>query len=421
MSAAAEVVRELLGGVVDVMPDGGLLERLETAARERRPLRVKLGADPSAPDLHLGHTVVLGKLRQFQDHGHTVIFLIGDFTARIGDPSGRSETRRPLDAETVRINARTYADQVFKILDRDRTEVRFNSEWMGAMSADEIVRLCGQYTVARILERDDFSKRMREGRPIGIHELLYPLVQGYDSVALRADVEVGGTDQRFNLLVGREMQKAFGLEPQIVMTMPLLEGTDGVQKMSKSLNNYVGLTESPDDIFGKIMSVSDALMMRWYAVLEPGLAANVARGLEDGSLHPRDAKALLAERQVARFCDAAAASAARRRFHERFSKRSTAQGLIAEERCEGPMPEEISLPGFLSRSGLASSNSEARRLISQGAVRINGVKILTERFACASAAPAEGGQRVLLIEVGKRRARRFRFPGPEHGGASGRC
>lgn len=411
MSSATEVVRELLRGVVDVMPDGGLHERLKTAARERRPLRVKLGADPSAPDLHLGHTVVLRKLRQFQDHGHTVIFLIGDFTARIGDPSGRSETRRPLDAETVRVNAQTYADQVFRILDRDRTEVRFNSEWMSTMSADEIVRLCGQYTVARILERDDFSKRLREGRPIGIHEFLYPLVQGYDSVALRADVEVGGTDQRFNLLVGREIQKAFGLEPQVVMTLPLLEGTDGVQKMSKSLNNYVGLMESPDEIFGKIMSVSDALMMRWYPVLEPELGASVACDLEGGSLHPRDAKALLAERQVARFYDETAAATARQRFHQRFSKRSTTQELIPEELCKEPMPEEIVLPAFLSRSGLARSNSEARRLISQGAVRINGAQVLTDRFSCASMVLPEDGQPVLLIEVGRRRARRFRFPG----------
>jgi tyrosyl-tRNA synthetase len=274
MSVALEVTR-LMRGVVDALPGGSLEERLSHARQEGRPLRVKLGADPSAPDLHLGHTVVLSKLREFQELGHTVVFLIGDFTARIGDPSGRSETRRPLDLETVRDNANTYAEQVFKVLNRARTEVRFNSEWMGTMAADEMVRLCGQYTVARILERDDFSKRMREGRPIGIHEFLYPLVQGYDSVALRADVEVGGTDQRFNLLVGREIQKAYGMSPQVVMTLPLLEGTDGTQKMSKSSDNYVGLTESPDEIFGKIMSISDELMLRWYDVLEADRAGVV--------------------------------------------------------------------------------------------------------------------------------------------------
>ena len=274
MSSSADTVR-LARGAIDVLPEGELEARLAQAKREDRPLRIKLGADPSAPDLHLGHTVVLTKLREFQDLGHTVIFLIGDFTARIGDPSGRSETRRPLEADTVATNAATYAEQVFKILDRARTEVRFNSEWMSGMAADDLVRLCGQYTVARILERDDFSKRMREGRPIGIHEFLYPLVQGYDSVALRADVEVGGTDQRFNLLVGREIQKAYGLAPQIVMTLPLLEGTDGVQKMSKSLGNYVGVTEPADEIFGKIMSISDTLMLRWYDVLESDRASDV--------------------------------------------------------------------------------------------------------------------------------------------------
>src|SRR6185369_1270133 len=282
MSVEADVER-LRRGVVDLVPEDGLAAKLELAAREKRPLRVKLGADPSAPDLHLGHTVVLSKLREFQELGHTVIFLVGDFTARIGDPSGRSETRRALDEQAVRANAETYADQVFKILDRDRTEVRFNSEWMGEFGAADFVRLCGQYTVARILERDDFSKRMREGRPIGIHEFLYPLVQGYDSVALRADVEVGGTDQRFNLLVGREIQKAYGMAPQIVMTLPLLEGTDGVQKMSKSLGNYVGVTESPDEMFGKIMSISDELMLSWYDLLERDVADTVRSDLARGA------------------------------------------------------------------------------------------------------------------------------------------
>src|SRR6266481_2357111 len=259
-------VAQLRQGVVDIIPEDGLSAKLDIVAREGRPLRVKLGADPSAPDLHLGHTVVLEKLRQFQELGHTVIFLIGDFTARIGDPSGRSETRKPLSSEDVQRNAATYTDQVF-----------------------------------RLLKRDDFEQRFRANRPIGIHEFLYPLVQGYDSVALRADVELGGTDQRFNLLVGREIQKAYGVPPQVIMTMPLLEGTDGVQKMSKSLDNYVGVTESADDMFGKIMSISDELMVRWYDLLAPDVAAQVRGDLARGTLHPRQAKVNLATRQVARF------------------------------------------------------------------------------------------------------------------------
>lgn len=398
-------LERLCRGTVDVLPEGELERRLEAARKEGRPLRVKLGADPSAPDLHLGHTVVLSKLRDFQDLGHTVVFLVGDFTARIGDPSGRSETRRPLDAATVAENARTYEDQVFKILDRSRTEVRFNSEWMSAMSAEEMVRLCGQYTVARILERDDFSKRMRESRPIGIHEFLYPLVQGYDSVALEADVEVGGTDQRFNLLVGREIQKAYGMAPQVVMTLPLLEGTDGVQKMSKSLGNYVGVTEPADEIFGKVMSISDELMFRWYDVLDGGNAAAVRRDVVDGTLHPREAKARLATQQVERFHGSIAASDARHRFDERFSRGSRSDDVIPEEKRAGSLPAEISLPAFLAEVGLAKSRSDARRLIGQGAVRINGVIVVSDRYA----KDISGSASVLLVEVGKRRARRFRF------------
>ncbi len=401
----ASALERLHLGVVDVLPEGELERRLEAVRKEGRPLRVKLGADPSAPDLHLGHTVVLSKLRDFQDLGHTVIFLVGDFTARIGDPSGRSETRRPLDEATVAENARTYEDQVLKILNPGQMEVRFNSEWMSNMSAEDMVRLCGQYTVARILERDDFSKRIRENRPIGIHEFLYPLVQGYDSVALRADVEVGGTDQRFNLLVGREIQKAYGMAPQVVMTLPLLEGTDGVQKMSKSLGNYVGVTEAPDEIFGKIMSISDELMVRWYDVLEIGAAARVRREIEDGAIHPREAKARLAAGQVERFYGLAAAQAARRRFDERFSRGSKAEELIPEERMHGKLPSEIALPAFLAESGLAKSRSDARRLIGQGAVRINGETVLSDWYVNGNS----GSSSSLLVEVGKRRARRFRY------------
>jgi tyrosyl-tRNA synthetase len=402
----ASLVR-LRRGVVDVVPEGELEKKLALAEREGRPLRIKLGADPSAPDLHLGHTVVLAKLREFQELGHTVIFLIGDFTARIGDPSGRSETRKPLTSETIRENAATYTEQVFRILDRERTEVRFNSEWMDAMGADALVRLCGQYTVARVLERDDFSKRFRERQPIGVHEFLYPLIQGYDSVALRADVELGGTDQRFNLLVGREIQKAYGVPAQVVMTLPLLEGTDGVQKMSKSLGNYVGITESADEIFGKIMSIPDDLMLRWYDVLEPSEADAVRTRLGSGELHPRAAKANLAEHQTARFHGEDAGAAARARFDRRFSRGEVPSELVPViERAE-PLGLEISLPAFLKEIGLATSNSDARRLIAQGAVRINGAVTREERYRTVDG----GAAKSLLIEVGKRQARRVNFGG----------
>lgn len=409
MSAAA--MGRLRLGAVDIVPEAELAAKLATAEREGRPLRVKFGADPSAADLHLGHTVVLSKLRDFQDLGHTVIFLIGDFTARIGDPSGRSETRRPLDREMIRRNAATYTEQVFCVLDSARTEVRFNSEWMDAMTADDLVRLCGQYTVARILERDDFSRRLRKGRPIGIHECLYPLIQGYDSVALHADVELGGTDQRFNLLVGREIQKAYGVAPQVVMTVPLLEGTDGVQKMSKSLGNAIGVTEPPDEIFGKIMSVSDELMLRWYDILDPGRAQLIREQLGSGELHPRAAKAALAERQTERFHGAAAAGAARRRFDQRFGRGEVPPELIRVWESKEVAPEELSWPALLKEIGLAKSNSDARRLISQGAVRVNGRILESERSRMDTATRDAGEGVSLLVEVGKRRACRLLFAG----------
>ena len=402
-------LERLKHGTIDIISEAELATKLEGARRERRPLRVKLGADPSAPDLHLGHTVVLSKLRDFQELGHTVIFLIGDFTARIGDPSGRSETRRPLDTDEIRRNAATYTDQVFRILDRDRTEVRFNSEWMTTMLADDLVRLCGHYTVARILERDDFHKRLRDGRPIGIHEFLYPLIQGYDSVALRADVEIGGTDQRFNLLVGREIQKAYGVPAQVVLTMPLLEGTDGVQKMSKSLANAVGITESPDEIFGKIMSISDDLMLRWYDVLEPGDAAAVREQLASGRLHPREAKANLGELQVRKFHTAAAAAGARRRFDQRFAEGELPSEFVQVWESEETAPAELSLPSLLTRIGLTKSNSEARRLISQGAVRVEGLVLKSERYRTDTVVGEASGRVSFLIEVGKRRACRVSF------------
>jgi tyrosyl-tRNA synthetase len=402
-------LERLRRGAVDIVPEAELAAKLEATEREGRPLRVKLGADPSAPDLHLGHTVVLSKLRDFQDLGHTVIFLIGDFTAGIGDPSGRSETRKPLLPEEIRRNAATYAEQVFCILDRKRTEIRFNSEWMSAMRADDLVRLCGHYTVARILERDDFSKRLRARQPIGIHELLYPLIQGYDSVALRADVEVGGTDQRFNLLVGREIQKAYGVPPQVVMTLPLLEGTDGAQKMSKSLGNSVGITEPPDEIFGKSMSISDELMLRWYEVLEPTMAPAVREQLASGRLHPREAKANLAERQVSRFHGPATATVARQRFDQRFGRGELPPELTQVWESEEVLPPELSIPALLTRIGLTKSNSEARRLISQGGVRVEGQMLTSERYRTDAAIPSADGKVTFLVEVGKRRACRLSF------------
>src|SRR5215475_3617085 len=284
-----EQLREIQRGTVDIIP----LEELKRKLEAGRPLRVKLGLDPSAPDLHLGHTVVLNKLRQFQELGHTVIFLIGDFTGMIGDPTGRSETRKPLTREQIKANADTYTKQVFKILDPEKTEIRFNSEWMEALSSSDMIRLCSQYTVARLLERDDFAKRFRENTPIHVHELLYPLVQGYDSVALRADVELGGTDQRFNLLVGRELQRSYGQEPQVILTMPLLEGTDGVQKMSKSLGNFIGITDPPAEMYGKVMSISDGLMRKYYELLS---SVDLARlqDIYEERVRPLEAKKQLA-------------------------------------------------------------------------------------------------------------------------------
>ncbi|GIW40493.1 MAG: tyrosine--tRNA ligase [Candidatus Binatia bacterium] len=387
----------LLRKAVHVIHQEELAERL----REGRPLRVKFGADPSAPDLHLGHVVVLDKLRQFQEFGHTVVFLIGDFTARIGDPTGRSETRKPLSPEEVEANAATYREQVFRILDPERTEVCFNRTWMEAMTAEELLRLCGQYTVARILERDDFSQRYREGRPIYLHEFLYPLLQAYDSVAVRADVEVGGTDQRFNLLVGREIQKAYGQRPQIVLTLPLLEGTDGVQKMSKSLGNAIGITEPPDEMFGKVMSISDALMWRYYELLTDEDVPKLRERVDAGALHPMEAKKELAWKLVRRFWGSEAAEGARKRFEDHFQRGRIPEEHIVVRHVEAGRWQEISLPHELVSAGLVASTSEAKRLIRQGAVRVEGTphQDLVVR-------PGEGRHSV-VVEVGKRRVLRL--------------
>jgi tyrosyl-tRNA synthetase len=357
--------------------------------KERRPLRIKAGFDPTAPDLHLGHTVLIHKLKHFQDLGHDVIFLIGDFTGMIGDPSGVSETRKSLTKDEVRQNAKTYERQIFKILDRERTTIDFNSRWMNTMTAEQVVHLSAHYSVARMLERDDFHKRYRDQKPISIHEFLYPLVQGYDSVALEADVELGGTDQKFNLLVGRELQRAYGQAPQVVITMPLLEGTDGTRKMSKSLGNYIALEDPPGEMFGKIMSISDTLMLRYYELLTTDdLAAVKAK-------HPMDAKLALAQELVARYHGAAVGEGARAEFKQRFSEREFPTDS-AERKA---LPAAATpLVVMLVKAGLAPSKAEARRLIAQGGVEVNGEKVTDGDHVVAG----EAG-RDFQLKVGKKR------------------
>lgn len=393
--SVAEQLREIQRGTVDIIP----LEELQRKLERGRPLRVKLGADPSAPDLHLGHTVVLNKLRQFQQLGHLVIFLIGDFTALIGDPTGRSETRKPLTREQVKSNAETYTQQVFKILDPAQTEIRFNSEWTDALTPAEMVRLCGHYTVARLLERDDFAKRFRESIPIHVHELLYPLVQGYDSVALQADVEVGGTDQRFNLLVGRELQRAYGQEPQIILTMPLLEGTDGVQKMSKSLGNFIGITDPPTEMYGKVMSISDTLMRKYYELLS---TVDLARFQEicEEKIHPLEAKKQLASELVSRFHGEAAAGRAAEDFAQRFQRRELPSDI--ETVTWSGQEESVWICHLLRTAGLVKSTSEARRLVQQGGVRLDGTLVTNQDFQV----PAEGEK---ILQVGRRRVLKIVF------------
>jgi len=364
-------LQELVRGSDEVLPENGL----EAKLKQGRPLIVKAGFDPTAPDLHIGHTVLINKMRQFQEFGHEVVFLIGDFTGMIGDPSGKNATRPPLSAEEIKANAETYEAQIYKILDEETTRIDFNSRWMGAMDAAGLVKLASHHTVARMLERDDFNKRYTAGQPISIHEFLYPIVQGYDSVALKADVELGGTDQKFNLLVGRQLQQDYGQEPQIVLTMPLLEGLDGVQKMSKSLGNYIGITDAPGDMFGKLMSVSDDLMWRYFELLSFRTLDDIAglrRRVEEG-LNPRDAKFELGLELVERFHDASAATAAKEEFISRFQ-----QGAMPEDMPELSLASKdgrLGIAHLLKEAGLVSSTSEAFRMIKQGAVRIDGVRV----------------------------------------------
>ncbi|MDJ0711984.1 MAG: tyrosine--tRNA ligase [Woeseiaceae bacterium] len=371
MSSIKEQIAELTRGSDEVLPEDGLEAKLKLG----RPLIVKAGFDPTAPDLHVGHTVLINKMRQFQQLGHEVVFLIGDFTGMIGDPSGKNATRPPLSPEEIKANAETYEAQIYKILDKDKTRIEFNSSWMGKMDAAGLVKLAARHTVARMLERDDFSKRYKGGQSISIHEFLYPLVQGYDSVELKADVELGGTDQKFNLLVGRQLQQDFGQEPQIVMTTPLLEGLDGVQKMSKSLDNYIGITEPPAEMFGKIMSISDELMWRYFEVLSFRSLDDIntmKKSVADG-MNPRDAKFELGLEIVARFHSEADAESARQEFIARFQK-----GAMPDEipvKALDSQDGQLGLAHLLKGAGLVSSTSEAFRMIKQGAVRIDGERV----------------------------------------------
>ncbi|HHM12734.1 MAG TPA: tyrosine--tRNA ligase [Planctomycetaceae bacterium] len=392
LEEALSVIRR---GADEILPEEDLIEKL----KEGRPLRVKAGFDPTAPDLHLGHTVLINKLWQFQDLGHEILFLIGDFTGMIGDPTGKSATRPPLTPEEVKQNAQTYQEQIFKILDPERTQVVFNSEWMSKMSSAELIQLAARHTVARMLERDDFSKRYREGKSIAIHEFLYPLIQGYDSVALKADVELGGTDQKFNLLVGRELQRQYGMPQQVVLTMPILEGLDGVQKMSKSLGNYIGINDAPNDMFGKIMSISDELMWRYFELLSFRPLEEIDRLKEEvaAGRNPRDVKFELAREIIGRFHDEAAAEKAQADFIARFQK-GALPDEIPEKRVSvgsGGLP----IANVMKEAGLVSSTSEGLRMLKQGAVKLDGAKVDDKSLMLrAGSAP--------LIQVGKRRIAR---------------
>ncbi|MCL6548256.1 MAG: tyrosine--tRNA ligase [Alicyclobacillus sp.] len=402
----AEVERQLAvirRGAVEIVPEAELVEKVRKSVATGQPLRAKLGMDPSAPDIHLGHTVVLQKIRQLQDLGHVADLVIGDFTGRIGDPTGKSETRRQLSAEEVEANARTYVQQVMKLLDPARTRVVFNSEWLAPLRFEEVLRLASTLTVARMLEREDFTKRFQENRPIHIHEFFYPLMQGYDSVHLRTDIELGGTDQKFNLLMGRFLQKEFGQEEQVAVMMPLLEGLDGVHKMSKSLGNYIGIDEPPNEMYGKVMSIPDDLMPKYYELVSQVSTEEleeIRRGLRDGTYHPRDAKMRLARELVARFLGPEAADEAERRWKTVFQ--------------QGALPDDVPVasiePGThwivkaLVQLGLASSNSEARRSVEQGAVRINGQRVDSPDAEVT----LEDGT---VVQVGKRRFVRCRAAG----------
>ena len=398
MSAIEQSIQTIRRGSHELISDGELAKKLA----QKRPLRIKLGLDPTAPDLHLGHTVVINKLRDFQNLGHQVQFLIGDFTGMIGDPTGKNQTRPPLTRAEIDKNAKTYQEQVFKILDPAKTQILYNSEWSDKLGAEGIIRLAAKYTVSQLLERDDFSKRFAEERPIALHELLYPLMQGYDSVAMKADVELGGTDQKFNLLVGRELQRGFGQEPQCILTMPLLEGTDGVEKMSKSLNNYIGIAEPPQEIFGKLMRISDPLMWRYLELLSFQPTEKIAakkKAVDDGA-NPREVKFDLAKEIVARFHGATAADAAARDFNARFRDRSLPTD-IPEQVLKAPSGGLVSTQA-LRQAGLVSSASEAERLIAQGGVKVNGERLADRKMVFATG-------ETYVVQVGKLKIARLKI------------
>lgn len=391
-----ETLAQLRYGADEILLESELIKKLE----ENRPLTIKAGFDPTAPDLHLGHTVLINKLKQFQDAGHNVQFLIGDFTAMIGDPTGKNVTRKPLSREDVIENAKTYQNQVFKILDPGKTQVKFNSEWMGAMSSAEMIQLAAKHTVARMLERDDFHKRYKSGQPIAIHEFLYPLIQGYDSVVMKADVELGGTDQKFNLLMGRHLQEMNGQKPQVVLTMPILEGLDGVQKMSKSLNNYIGIADAPDDMFGKIMSVSDQLMWRYFELLSFKPMSEIEKWRQEclNGANPRNFKVGLGQEIVARFHGEQAAKTALENFEARFQR-----GALPDDMEEIEISVDangLPIANLLKNAGLVESTSEAMRLIKQGAVKIDGEKLEDPKTVIF--APAKH-----VFQVGKRKFARI--------------
>lgn len=393
MKSIEEQLEIILRGSTEVISKEELINKL----KKGKPLKIKAGFDPTAPDLHLGHTVLINKLKQFQDLGHEVTFLIGNFTAKIGDPSGRSATRPPLSDEDIKKNVQTYCEQVFKILNREKTIIRYNSEWLSPLGAEGIIRLASQMTVARMLERDDFAKRYADNLPISIHEFLYPLLQGYDSVALASDVELGGNDQKFNLLVGRQLQKERGMESQAILTMPLLEGTDGVRKMSKSYGNYIAIRDEPLNMFGKILSITDVLMWRYFELLSFKSLAEIRKLQADvtsGALHPKAAKVMLAKEIVARFHDDAAAEHAEKEFNEIFAKGGLPDNIPEVKITLAP--DGIGILELMSKNGLAESNSEARRLITQGGVRINQEKIADPKLVLR-----DKGK--VLIQAGKRK------------------
>ena len=390
-------------GAVDVISKEDLVEKLKKSEQSGVPLKIKAGFDPTAPDLHLGHTVLIQKLKHFQDLGHEINFLIGDFTGMIGDPTGKSETRKPLTVEDVAKNAETYKEQVFKILDPDKTKVVFNSAWLNDLSSHDFIRLASRLTVARMLEREDFKVRFQNERPISIHEFLYPLIQGYDSVAMHADVELGGTDQRFNLLMGRDLQRAWGQEPQVVITMPLLEGLDGVNKMSKSLGNYIGITETADNIYGKTLSLTDTLMFRYYELLSDLSTSEVAalqQEMEDGKVHPKAVKQQLARELTARFHGREAAIKAEENFESVFKKHDLPDDI--PEKVVSTEESEIWLPRLLVDTGMVKGTGEARRMIKQNAVSVDGEKITDVDYNVKASGE-------VLLKVGKRRFCKVKF------------